>query len=471
MRRVLLGIALLAYLAFLVRHDAFVVGGPDSSGYFNFARMLTAGRLSLEAEPLIEMNLDRSWLPVFAPSGFRPAQQGRAIVPTYPVGLPLHLALLGHWTTPVAATVCLLLMILIARELGLPEWAALAGAAMLGAFPAFLLTATQPLSDVVATMWALAAVYLSSRAFARDPGGRGAQSMATGPDPSQTLGMTVAAAAGVAFALGVLVRPTNLLLAPALIVAMREKPRQLLIAAAAALPFGIGLLVLQNALYGSPWRTGYDGGMLALAHVAAASAHGIWLAKLATPLVFPLGLVTRRWVLVAWFVPFFAFYALYGVYGSWTDTRFLLPALPALILGALAWVRRLPVIVAAVLIAAMVIVPIKQARVLHVLDVTRREAIYRDSVTWAEREIPDDAMVMAGLFTGTFLFYERRWTVNWPMLEGDRFQLLRAYAAPRPWYALLSDVELPPEELRRRYAGRWVVVGRREDVTLWRLAD
>ena len=442
MRRVLLAIALLVYFGFVARHNAFVVGGADSSGYFNFARMLTSGRLAIEAKPLVAMKLDRSWLPVFAPSGFKPAPRGLAIVPTYPVGLPLHLALLGHWVSPIAATVCLLLMILIARELGVEEWKAWVGAAVLGAFPTFLLVATQPLSDVVATMWGMAAVWLALRGNAM--------------------------AAGVAFAIGVLVRPTNLLLAPALIVAM--KPRQVLIAAAAALPFGIGLLVLQNHLYGSPWRTGYDAGMLAFEHVRGAPlAHAKWLALLLTPIVFPFGLLTRRWLIHAWFVPFFVFFAFYGVYDSWGTTRFLLPAIPALILGALMLpVKRWIGIVFAI---AMILVPIKQTRVLHVLDVPRREAIYHDSVAWAETEIPDDAVVIAGLFTGTFFFYENRWTVNWPMLEGDRFQLLRAYAAPRKWYALLSDVELPPEDFRRRYAGRWVIVGRREDVTLWRLDE
>lgn len=452
-RRWLLAIALLWYLSFVSKHNAFVVGGADSSGYFNFARMLNNGQLRVDVEPIAELKLDASWVPVFAPSGFRPATHGPRMVPTYPVGFPLHLAALigigwdaAHRVVPLAATLCLLMIFLVARELGLPEWAGWASAAILGAFPVFILTATQPLSDVVATLWALVAVWYALR-----------------DKPIRT---------GIAFAIGVLVRPTNLLLAPALIVAMRAKPRALLLAALAALPFGIGLLVLQNALYGSPWRTGYGGGLFALEHLRGAPfAHGMWLAKLLTPIVFPLGLFTRRWLLLAWFVPFFAVYAFYGVYDSYGTTRFLLPAVPALILGAMSLLQRMPKWVAAILIVAMLIVPIKQTRVLHTLDVARREHIYQDTVIWAEREIPDDAMVINGLFTGTFFFYEDRWTVNWPALESDRFQLLRAYAAPRPWYALLSDVELPPEEFRRRYPGRWVEVGRREDVTLWRLND
>jgi hypothetical protein len=450
-RRWLLGIALLAYLAFVSKNNAFVVGGADSSGYFNFARMLVNGQLRIDVEPIEELKLDASWVPVFAPSGFKPAPRGRAIVPTYPAGFPLHLAAFiqigwdaAHRVTTFAATICLLLMVLVARQLGLAEWQAWAGAAILGAFPTFILVATQPLSDVVATMWALAAVWFALK-------------------ERPTL-------AGVAFAIGVLVRPTNLLLAPALIVAM--KPRQLVIAALAALPLGIGLLVLQNVLYGSPWQTGYGGGMLALEHFrGAAWAHALGLGTLLTPLVFPLGLVTKRVLLLAWFIPFFAFYAFYGVYDSWGTTRFLLPAVPALIFGALLLLERVPKLIAAILVFAMIAVPIKHTRELHVLDVPRREHIYSDSVFWANRQIPGDAMVIAGLFTGTFFFYEGRWTVNWPMLDGDRFQLLRAYAGPRKWYALLSDVELPREELRRRYPGRWVAVGRREDVTLWRLDD
>lgn len=478
-----LGIALLMFASMVMTRSSYVVGGADSAGYFNYAQMLVTGRLSIVVEPVVAMKLAPSWVPVFAPGGFRAATSGPRIVPTYPVGLPLHLAAAAqigwdsaHRVMPIAATACLLLMILIARELRLPEWLGWAAAAVLGAFPTFLLTATQPLSDVVATFWALLAVLLALRSVA---------SSARPDPPAEPAGAPLrhAIVAGVAFAIGVLVRPTNLLMLPAIVIAMRARPRQLALAAAGALPFGIGLLILQSVLYGHPLRTGYGGigEMLAVEHLrGAVTAHATWLAKLLTPIVFPGGLIVvfAKWIdrwtralIVAWFAPFFAFYAFYGVYDSWGTTRFLLPAIPALILGALLLIRRAPVVVAAIVIAVMIIVPIKQTRVLHVFEIARHEQIYLDTVTWTERQIPDDAMVLTGLFGGTFLYYENRFTVNWPALESDRFQELRAYVAPRPWYAVLSDVELRPEEFRRRYPGRWVEVSRRRDITLWRLDE
>lgn len=444
--RLLLGMALAAYFALLVRNGSFVVGGADSAGYFSEARLIASGRLALPVEPMERMGLDAAWTDAFPPGGFRP--RGRELVPTYPIGFPLHVAaasVFGWDTTPfllmpLAAAGCLVLMIAIAGELGLPLWARVVAAAALAALPPFLVNAIQPMGDVVSLFWCLLAMWCALR------GNR---------------------AAGVAFAIAVLVRPTNLLLAPAVFVAGRRQWRWIVLT---ALPFGIGLLVLQRTLYGSALSTGYGGvgEMLALANFPLAfPSYAKWLVLLVTPLAFPLGL--RRGLLAVWFLPFLAFYSFYGEHGSWGVLRFLLPAIPPLLLGALLWIVR--VRLAYVLAAVLVLVPAWQSRRLHVLATKDAEQIYRNTVRWAEPQLPQDALVIAGLLSGAFLYHANRFTVNWPAVDGERFQQMRAYAgvAGYRWYAVISGAEMTPEAFLSRYPGRWTPVARYRDITLWRL--
>src|SRR5205814_8950768 len=128
----------------------------------------------------------------------------------------------------------------LGRQLGLSHLASAAGSVILAACPVFLMYSAQPMSDVVATFWTLAAL---SAAVASD---------------RRPL---FASLAGAAFAVSVCVRPSNLLLAIPLAFALRglSSPRKLILAAAAALPFGIALMLWNNALYGSPFTTGYGG--------------------------------------------------------------------------------------------------------------------------------------------------------------------------------------------------------------------
>jgi hypothetical protein len=447
--RICVAVALAVYFVFLLRNGSFVVGGADSAGYFSEARLIAQGRLSLPVEPMQRMQLDATWTDAFPPGGFRP--RGRELVPTYPVGFPLHIAAASvfGWDTapfllmPLGAVGCLILMMAIAGELGLPRWARVAAAAALAGLPPFLVNAIQPMSDVVSLFWCLLAMWCAMR------GNR---------------------AAGVAFAIAVLVRPTNLLLAPAVFVAGRRQWWWIVLA---GLPFGIGLLVLQWTLYGNALSTGYGGvgEMLALANFPLSfPSYAKWLLLLATPLAFPLGLIAsrgHRLLVAAWFAPFLAFYSFYGEHGSWGVLRFLLPAIPALLLGALLWIVR--VRLAFVLAAVLVLVPAWQSRRLNVLATQDAEQIYRNTVRWAEPQFPSDSLVIAGLLSGAFLYHAHRFTVNWPAVDAERFQRMRAYAgvAGMRWYAVISDAELQPDAFLSRYPGRWTPVARYRDITLW----
>ena len=122
-------LALAAFGVFLATHATTVAGGSDSSGYLNSARLLASGHLQGELRVPAEFGppsaLNRS---AFTSFGFFPYPDRTALPPTYPTGLPLHLAaagqLLGWHLGPLVVEVggalaALCLCYLTARELRL----------------------------------------------------------------------------------------------------------------------------------------------------------------------------------------------------------------------------------------------------------------------------------------------------------------------------------------------------------------
>ena len=472
-------LTLVVYATFLLRNLSYSVGGPDTSGYMNEAKMIAAGHMTLPVDLVHTLKLDDSWLYAFMPYGFAPSPGGR-MHPTYPPGLPMHLAvagLIGGWRhapfflMPLAATGVLALLFAIARKLELPFSLSVAAPAILGFFAPFLWHAVQPASDVLATFWTLAAIYCCLEAFDRP---------------------WMATLAGASFAISVWVRPTNILLVFACILAMRCRPKLLLRAAIAALPFAFALMWWNTLQYGSAFRTGYGGVLESLSWQGAAYAGPEYIRSLATmltPVVFPVGLAVvfdhragswTRWMLIVWFVPFFVFYCFYGFWNGWVCLRFLLPAIPALILGALVMIRdavdHLRNTAASAVGAALVIwlcsVPLRFSRKDGVIDVLPHlEEGYPHAVHWAERQLPPQSIVVTGVLSGAFLNYAHRSIARYDQLNDDQFQLLRAYAgnAGLRWYAVVGDDEIDQARLEKRLKGKWTAIGHLETVTLYRL--
>jgi hypothetical protein len=477
---ILVGIAALAYFSMLLANTCFFAAGPDSSGYCNEAKLLARRQVRVVVEPMRQFNLDPSSIYAFTPLAFSRGTIAYTMVPTYPAGLPLHLvtaAAIGGWKTapflvvPIVAMLCLGMIYLVARELGLSRLWSIAAVLVLAAFPVFIEQAIQAVSDDLATFYALLAVWCALRAR-RKP--------------------AMAVATGVAFAAGVWVRPTNLLLIVPLSFALRWRWTMLLMAAEGALPIGIALGWFNTELYGRPWRTGY--GMVAEAFSLQAPCFGMHaraVASLLTPLVLPCGLLAvfdryrqrfDRALLATWFLVFFGLYACYRYCPDESSTRFLLPGVPGVILGLLctmsdAWKwaaargwPRVSSAVAVILIVAIVVNGWENTVQLRVLDHQKNDSVYPESVRWAEKSLPNDALVFAGLLSGAFLYYSGRVTVRWDQIgRGDRLQKLRdSPAGVLPWYAVLSDVECSGECLRRIIPGAWTAIGRNRDITLWR---
>jgi hypothetical protein len=161
--------ALLAYAVVLLAYRGGTAGGADSSGYLNQARLWRSGALSIPLDVPRQLGLPPG---LFIPLGFVPGTQPGTMVPSYPAGLPLHMALFAliggepaqAFVSPLAAIGCILLLYIIGRRLGVSRDWSIAAAAVLALCPVLLFQAVQPMSDVVATFWTLAGVWFVLRA-------------------------------------------------------------------------------------------------------------------------------------------------------------------------------------------------------------------------------------------------------------------------------------------------------------------
>ena len=471
----------LAYALVLFHHTVFAVGGADSSGYLNAARLFSEGRVTTPIRGLRRLGFTNEFADNFIPLGFTPGPRSGTMAPSYPPGLPLHMALaarVGGWSrapflvSPIAALVCLLLIYRLGREVGLPSALALAGSALLGFFPTFVFQAVQPMSDVVATAWALGAVCAAYRARA----------LSSAP---------WAAAAGAAFGMGILVRPTNVLVLAPLLFLLPLRGKTWLAFAAGGAPFGAFQLAHGAAAFGSPWKTGYRSLLaegLAWSNFPARARHyAYWTARLFSPLV-PLGGIAlaadrrvslrNRAALLSWFAAFFLFYAFYAPYEAWWYTRFLLPAYPALIVGALVAVRDFVVglaptaktgrrAAAALLVAVALAAEIRYVAKEKVHKFYKGERFYPEAAAMARRLLPGNAVVLSMQMSGALHYYTDLPYAMWNWMDAQRFAVMRVSTESRGfrWYSLLAPFEVP--EVDKIAPGvEWREIGRVEDVSL-----
>ncbi|MBL9213181.1 MAG: glycosyltransferase family 39 protein [Opitutaceae bacterium] len=474
------GLAFAAYGVFLALTMSVAAGGSDSSGYLNSARLLAAGQLQTDLRVPPEFGrpteVNRSH---FSPQGFGQFAANPRLPPSYPTGLPLHLALAGKlfgWEAGprlvqlVAALGAVALGYATARALGVSWPLAAAGAAMLAGFPVFLFTSIQTLSDTLATTWMLAAVWCALR-------GR------------RALGW--AAAGGAALAVAVLVRPTNLLLAPGLAVLLGLDARRLGAFLAGGMPGAVWFMAYNQALYGGPFHSGYGtiGAAFALHYGWPTALHfAKWLALFlpAVVLVLPLPALVARdgprreaaglALLGAGIVGVYLFYDV--SHDVWWCLRFILPAVAALILLALLGVevlarRRAPWVRAAAaagLAAWALAASWHWTRSLHILYVPGYERVYAEAAEVVRKQFPANALVVCSAFSGTIYYYTALPTLVYDSITPGEFAgyVARARAAGRPVFAAVFELE-EEEALRTRCPGPWRRLATVGKIGLWEL--
>jgi len=480
----------LAVAALVVAYGALLgatasphASGSDQSGYLSCARLLASGERFAAVRPVPGTPPGQlsPWL--FTPLGFAPAPQEGALVPTYPPGFPLHLVAaswLVGWDAAgvavqaLAGAALLLLVCLLGRELGLPPAGALAAALLVAAFPVTLHFFTWMMSDGLAATWCCAAVL-------------GALLARRGP--------AWAAAAGFAFAAAVLVRPTDLLLLPALALALPRRRGAWLAFAAGAAPGALLLAAYNAEVYGRALTTGYRnvGGLFSAAYFLPRIAHfATWIGRFLTLPVAALWLVgvgravrgdRRQLLLLAWLAPIVAFYAFYfHSLESWWYLRFILPAVPAFVLGGvlaghelLGWLgarmtrrcgRPAVAVLALLVVAYGVGSSIAWSRHFDVLGIAADAEVYPRSLEWLERQTPPGSPVVAMQFSGALFYSTERPLVRYDIATPEVLRRLvnRARRAGAPLHALVFDWEL--ERLHARHPGLFVEVERRPPAVL-----
>lgn len=414
MKRAILIVFAILLGAVLIANRSESVFGADSSGYANLARMLARGETT---RPLPA--------PGYPPLGFVPLENGR-MASIYPIGLPIHLALLPPFlVSPLAGVVLVLLTFRLGWRLH-SELAGLIAALLMGLCAVFVFQALQPMSDVLAAMWSVAAI--AAAVEGRDR-------------PRFDI------LAGFCFGVAVLVRPTSMLLVLPLVFALRGGLKPALRFILGGVPAALLLAWYNLDAFGSLLGTGYSAGgatrEFALAYFLPRALHyARWTIELLSPVAIlaaigGLVIAKQRWLLLTWFAVFFVFYSFYFSYDEWWYTRFLLPAYPALAVAAGIGIAH---VIARWRVAGVLLIVValawegRQVSRFAVLYTDEDQHLSRVPVAWAARALPPRSLVFSKEFSGSLLYYSGhrpvRWDLGPPLVD--------------PPYALLMQHEEEP---------------------------
>ena len=460
----------LATIAAGFHWGAFVAGGSDSYCYLNQAELIARGTVH-DYEPLAE---DLSWpgnFWSFVPAGHMPfGQPVPALVPICPAGYPLLMAAARvtagrpamFAVTPLMAGLAVYLMFLLGRHVAGPA-AGLLGAALSAASPTFLMQSFQPMNDVTAAaLWAaalVAAIVAASRGT-----------------------LPAAAGAGLLTAAALVVRPNLVPLAAVtgigvmLLARDRSIPSRISCGGAFAAGAAAGPLIvmsMQNAMYGSPFRSGYGDldKMFSSAHLRpnleryfqwSVESHTILIViALAAPFAVRRYHSSRTaWWLLVFAAATLACYLPYVVFDAWWYTRFLLPGLlPWLVLTAVVLVTAIEALPSAVRFPSFILAAAAAVTLfLHIAST--HDAFRIRDLEWRFRSVgefvasmPADAAFITLHHSGSIRFYASRSTVGWADVDkgrlDDAVEFLRRHG--RKPYLLFEQWEEP--QFRERFAG------------------
>jgi len=449
--------ALVAALVGLAKGTA-TAGSADAYGYVSQALLWLRG-LPLQVEllaatvpwPRAEWSL--------SPLGYRPGTEPGLIVPTYPPGLPLTMAVFAgfggasavYWVVPVLGGAAVWLTYLLGRRYSDPASGA-AAALLLAASPVFLYQLVQPMSDVPVTAWWLLSLW------------------------GAAAGLPVVAGSGAAAA--VMTRPNLAPLAAVILAAVlthaysqhRKACATLRAVAAFALPLAASVVFLAwlNArLYGSPVASGYGpaADLFALRNVPVNAGRYVrWLLETQTPVVlagvvapFVAWLGRRRaagvpspaqgWIGLVFAALVLACYLPYSPFEEWWYLRFLLPAIPVLLVLTTPLLVRLvslapagvraPLLVAGVALLGSYYVAVASEP--SAFDLRRLESRYLAAGAFASRDLPPNAILLSVQESGPLRLYGGRTTVRFDQLDAQGLDAAVQFldrAGYRPYFVL-----------------------------------
>ena len=451
-----------------------IAAGTDSSGYLSQARLWRSGNLRVAtplANELHDLTLANGQH-AFIPAGYQPAGVGVA-VPGYPPGLPLLMAVASSIggeraafvVVPLSAAGLVLVAFRLGRRLGGTDTALIAAAAV-GTAPILIFQSLQPMSDVPAAFWwSLALLLLTYSSNG------------------------TAAFGGTAAAVACLVRPNLFALVPLLATVSlwwgswrRDAWVRALVFATPPVIAAAAFVYLQQVMFGGATQTGYGPfeSLFSITHVRAnVERYSEWTlfaqsALIVLAIAGPFA-IWRRWVepeiervaaaRVAWsglllYAALQVTYLLYLVFDGWLYFRFLLPALPlvlvlqsaviAAICGrAQAPLRGLAVLMAMVLVASW---GAGRARELGAFEIRHSEQRYLDVVEFVGG-LPPNAVFVALQHSGPLWYYRSATLLRWDWIDAGEIDRAIAHVSHtgRPVFGVFDDWELL--QLRERFSG------------------
>jgi hypothetical protein len=446
--------AAVAAFAVGIRWGTFAAGGSDSSCYMNEARLFSRFTTRIEQPLAVAAPWPRAaW--TFTPAGHLPSPaRADAIVPMCPPGLPIVMAI-ARWiradmlVVPFLGALAVWLTFVLGRGIDTPQ-AGAAAAVLVACSPIFLYQIVQPMTDVPAAAWWLAAVVLASGERPRPFAAGLAASMAilTRPNllplafvigiylarlkPSrsqesaiiQARSTTASADRGDETRSAAVSTPTR---------SAKALAESLVAFAAGLVPGAIVLAFLNWRMYGSPVGSGYGsaGDLFALSNVAPNLERYIrWLWQSHTPilalaLAAPF-LAARRaeaWLALILAVSTILLYLPYRVFDDWWYIRFLLPAIPFIVVLSVVTVARLvkdirwhgiTLTVLAVVVGGWWI---SVAYDRHAFDLRDWEHHFVEAGRFAADKLPANAAVLTVKHSGSVHYYSQKPTVAWDTLD------------------------------------------------------
>jgi hypothetical protein len=445
-RRTAQAVACLAALGVVIVgfvEGAFVVAGSDSYGYVSQAHLWLIG--DLRQQPALRRSVPPDIpLEALSPLGYRPSADHTTIAPTYSPGLPMVMAVFERvagrdsvfWVVPLLATVLVWTTYLVGRRVRGSLVGVVAAVLVATSPPVLFQLTAAPMSDLPAAAWWALAMALA--AADRDDAALGA---------------------GIASSLAIVTRPN---LTPIAVIAggllvwrlfAAGSPRwrvirHVLLFALPVIAACLTIAALNRALWGSVLTSGYG----SLASQRLFTIDNVWSNLLLYPrviatqmpvvLLIPIAIVMRKplgdggsgrmmiWALGACAVMCVLLYVAYPPFDSKQTLRFLLPAVvPLLVLASASAVslagRLIETQRAACLLALLVVggYGLNYARDVGAFELghLRRYAAIGDYIT---RELPQRAVLLSMLHSGSATYYSGRPTLRWDLLPPSRLDTL-----------------------------------------------
>jgi hypothetical protein len=460
-------LAALATFAGGVRWGTNAVGGSDSHCYVGQARMLASGHLSIPPPVALPVPWPNA-VATFVPSGFTPAMDGSPNpVPLCPAGLSLLMAgavAVGgegawFWVVPLLGALAVWSTYLLGQHMANRQVGA-AAAVLLGCSPIFLFQLFQPMSDVPATALWTASLATALAGVRRRTGGPASRR----PSPS----VAIALVSGLLASAAVVVRPN---LAPlALIPVLMAWPswRAAGVTLAGIVPGVSAVAILQSAIYGSALQSGYGAfaQIFRISHIEAnLQRYPAWLAEAHTPVLL-LGLAApffvrharRAWLLVAFAVATLVAYLPYVPFDDWSYSRFLLPALPAVIVLTTIVIQAVTVRLRGGLRGAVfvLLITVMGGWWLHravELSAFRLQTLERKYIAIGQyaARLPANAIVIGAQATGAVRYYAQRPTLAWDAIDPAWLDRVIAELVSRGYEPYLAVESFEAETYKSRF--------------------